>query len=187
MCQGAGLVHCGYNDRYRDGSKGSEQLGSRRKYRNTRSDHKYIKIGIEESKEENSLYREKIFLKWHVKNIEKDWYITSVICDKWLKERQIEEFVEKGEIEKAEKILKRIITDACNNSMKKENGGNEMKRKVYWWCKEIADVRGRCKMWRWKLIRAKRQDRDLETQLAGKLKNSRKALRKAIGNAKKTT
>lgn len=70
--------------------------------------------------------------------------------------------------------------------MKRERGGKDVKGKVYWWSTEIAEIRGRCNMWRRRLIRAKdRKDQELETQLAGELKTSRKELRKAIEKAKK--
>lgn len=153
-------------------------------YTETLSDHRYIKIDVKESKDEN-LYRKRIFPKWNIKRLEEDWFNTSVSCGEWLNRQRITDLIENGEIEKAERIFKRVITDACNNSMKKEKGGNK-KIKVYWWSKEIADIRERCNMWRRRLVRAKgRQDRELEVQLAGELKNNRKELKKAIGKANK--
>lgn len=146
----------------------------------TLSDHRYVRIGIEEGNKRNKPARGKIFPRWNLKKIERDWFITSVMCGRWLKKQHI------GEIENAERVLKRIVTDACNNSMKRERGGRGMKGKVYWWSTEIAEIRGRCNMWRRRLVRAKgRNNQEREAQLAGELKNSRKELRRAIGNAKK--
>lgn len=50
---------------------------------------------------------------------------------KWLKEQHVGELIERGEIENAERVLKRIVTDACNNSMRREREGRGMKGKVY--------------------------------------------------------
>lgn len=107
----------------------------------TLSDHKYIRIEIDGKIEENRLPRGKIFPRWNMKKIDKDWFATTVICSGWLNERRVGECIERGEIEKAERILKRTITDACNNSMKREKGGKDMKGKVYWWSTEITEIR----------------------------------------------
>lgn len=52
-------------------------------YTETLSDHRYIKIDVKESKDEN-LYRKRIFPKWNIKRLEEDWFNTSVSCGEWL-------------------------------------------------------------------------------------------------------
>lgn len=136
----------------------------------TLSDHKYIRIGIDQRTEENRLPRGKIFPRWNVKKIDKDWCTVSVMCGDWLAER-VEELIEKGEIDKAERVLKRVLTDTCNNSMRSEKGEKKTKGKIYWWSAEIVEIRGRCNMWRRRLIRAKsRKDPEQVTRLAEELK-----------------
>lgn len=89
------------------------------------------------------------------------------------------ELTDNDKINKAERILKRSITDACDNSMKREKVGKNTKGKVYRWSTEIAEIRGRCNMWRRRLIRAKcRKDPEQVSQLVGELKASRKELKK---------
>lgn len=70
--------------------------------------------------------------------------------------------------------------------MKRERDVVKRNNKVYWWNSEIAEIRGKCNMWRRRLIRAKRRKSPgRASQLAGELKNNRRELSKAIGKAKK--
>lgn len=82
--------------------------------------------------------------------------------------------------------MKRIVTDACENSMKRDKGENIVRNKMYWWSAEIAELREKCGMWRRRLTRTKsRSNIDRVTQLAGELKEKRKELKRAIGKAKR--
>lgn len=111
----------------------------------TLSDQRYIRIEIDGKNKVNRLHIGKIFPRWNIK-IDRNWLIASVMYGEWLNERRVGEYIERGEIQRTERIIKRIITDACNNSMKKEKGGRETKGRVYWWSIEIAEIRGRCNM-----------------------------------------
>lgn len=152
----------------------------------TLSDHRYIKIRAERS--EAGKYREggrKIFSKWNTKKCDKEWFDTSMVCSEWLNEVRFKELIDRGEVDTAERT-RRAITDACDNSMKRENGGKYDKSKVYWWNVNIAEIRGRCSMRRRRLTIAKcRKDPEQVAQLAGILKENRMELRETIGKAKK--
>lgn len=50
--------------------------------------------------------------------------------------------------------MKRMITDACNNSAKRIRGKNKQKA-VYWWSEGIAECRSRWGALRRRLKRAK--------------------------------
>lgn len=111
--------------------------------------------------------------------------MASIISGDWSNGRRTRELVENGEIEAAERVIKRMVKDACNNAMKRVKGTNTRKS-AYWWSADIAQGRDRCRMWRRRLLRAKsRQNDEQVTQLAGELRKSRKELRKMIGLAKK--
>lgn len=56
-----------------------------------------------------------------------------IVGGMWLNDIRIREAIKKGEIEKADAIIKRVVTDACNNSMKKQKAGMMVKNRVYWW------------------------------------------------------
>lgn len=152
----------------------------------TLSDHKYIRMNIGEKLIGKMEHRGKLFPRWNVKRCDKDWCSASVIGGMWLNDLRIKEFVKKGEIEKADAIIKRVVTDACDNSMKRQKAGMVGKNKVYWWNTQIAELREKCGTWRKRLTRAKRREtQEVVTQLAGALNESRKELKKAIGKAKK--
>lgn len=137
----------------------------------TLSDHRYIRIVIDEKTETNRIHRGKIFPRWSIKGIDKDWFTTSIMYGEWLSERRIGELIERREVEVAERLIKRIITDACNNSMRRDKGGREMRGRIYWWSTEVSEIRGRCNMWSRRLCRAKsRKNPERETRLAGELK-----------------
>lgn len=90
-----------------------------------------------------------------------------------------------GTVESEERRIKRIMTDACNNSMRRA-GKITNRKAVYWWNDGIAEIRGRCGAWRRRLIRAKKRN-DLEhvAGIVDRLKESRKEVRIAIGKAKR--
>lgn len=150
----------------------------------TLSDHKYIGIKIDGREKGNSFSGGIKFPRWNIKKIYKDWFTASVVGGDWLAEQRVKKLLDSGE--KAENIEKSLITDACDNAMTREKIGEKRKDKVYWWNNKIAKIRGRCSMWRQRLIRAKgRKSLERVSQLAGELKNNRKELRKAIGKAKR--
>lgn len=142
----------------------------------TLSEHKYIKIKIEKRSIESKRSRgKKSFPRWNIKELDKDWFTASVVSGDWLMEHRFKKLIGNSEIEKAERILKTDITDACDDSMKRVKVGKNRRNKVFWWNTKIAEIRGRCNMWRRRLIRAKcRKDPEQVSQLAGKLKNGRK-------------
>lgn len=143
----------------------------------TLSYHRYIRLEIEQGG--------KLFPRWNSRNINREWFATSVTYENWLTQWRMGKIIEEGDMDKAERVIKRILTDAYDNSMKKGAGGNERKRKTYWWNAEIANNRKRCNMWRRRLVRAKaRKDLDSVEQLTGELKTSRKELRRSIGITK---
>lgn len=104
----------------------------------------------------------------------------------WLNEAKIRGLVGNGEIDRADSIMKRVVTDACDNSAKRLRAGTSGRNKAYWWSAEIADLRGKCSMWRRRLVRAKRRGTpETAEQMAGALREGRKKLKKAIGTAKR--
>lgn len=152
----------------------------------TLSDHKYIISNVDRIERGNSVTRGINFPRWNTKNLDKDWFAASVVGGDWLAEQRIRNLLDGGEIDKAEITLKRNITDACDNAMKRERDGAKRNTKVYWWNSELAEIRGKCNMWRRRLTRAKRRKSPgRASQLAGELKNNRRELRKAIEKAKK--
>lgn len=152
----------------------------------TLSDYRYIRIKIEEGTTVKLETRGKVFPRWNAKKMDKDWYTASVVGGIWMNEITIRELIGNGEIDKADRIMKRVVMDAFDNTAKRQKVGRLEKSKVYWWNTEIADLRGKCSMWRRRMIRAKRKDTPkVVEQLAGVLKESRKELKKAIGRAKK--
>lgn len=88
-------------------------------------------------------------------------------------------------VESEERRIKRVMTDACNNSMRRA-GKIKNRKAVYWWNDEIAEIRGRCGAWRRRLIRAKKR-KYLEhvTEIVNRLKETGKELRIPIGKAKR--
>lgn len=72
----------------------------------TLSDHRYVRINIGEKLIGNIKHREKIFPRWNVTRCDKDWYYASVIGGMWLNDIRIKEFIKKGEIEKADIVIK---------------------------------------------------------------------------------
>lgn len=95
----------------------------------TLSDHKYVtyRIGGKDLGEMGN--RGNIFPRWSTKKCEVEWFDGSVAWSAWLSEQKIGELIRIGESEKADLLLKRILTDACYNSMgrKKTRGGGETK------------------------------------------------------------
>lgn len=158
----------------------------------TLSDHKYITFRTEGKVLGEMGNRGEIFPRWKVKKCDGKWFDVSIVGGAWLYERKIRELTKMGETEKVDIILKRIITDACNNSMSRRSkmGGNG-RNKIYWWNQEIAGLKGRrmwsmWSMWRRRLIRAKsRGNPEKEAQSAGELRAARKELRIMIGKAKR--
>lgn len=92
---------------------------------------------------------------------------------------------ENEEVEKVDIILKRIITDACDNAMTRNKNRENGRDRIFWWNAEIAELRSRCGMWRRRLTRAKSRHPERVAQLAGELKVTRKELRKSISKAKR--
>lgn len=125
------------------------------KYTETLSDHKYIQIKIDKKNKKDSYFGGMKFPRWNLGKIDKDWFAVSVLRGNWLAEKRIVSLLGNGEIRKAEQIIKRIITDACENAGTRDKGNEKGRNRVYWWSKDIAVIRGRCSMWRRRLIRAK--------------------------------
>lgn len=105
------------------------------------SNHRYITYNIKKNTLGENRTRVVIFPKWNTKKRDKDWFNASVAYGSWLNEQGIRELVDIGEVEKAERTLKRIVTDACDNSMSREKKDNIRKKKVYWWNTYIAELR----------------------------------------------
>lgn len=76
----------------------------------------------------------------------------------WLNNARIKGNVNEGEIERAGYIIKRVVTDACDNAMKRQRAGTARRKNVYWWNEQIAELRKKCSAWRRRLIRAKRRE-----------------------------
>lgn len=112
-------------------------------YVETLSDHKYITFRTVGSGSGKEMSRGKSFPRWNSKKCDWDWFAASILCGDWTNKQRISEFINEGEIEKAERMMKRIVKDACDSAMKRAKTG---KNKVYWWNTEIAELRGICNM-----------------------------------------
>lgn len=156
-------------------------------YTETLSDYKYIRIQTDSKDSMGGYAREIEFPKWNTSKINKDWFAASVLGGNWLLQHKITSLIERGEMDKVDYALKRMVSDACDNAMTRtKGGGNTRRKKVYWWNDEIAIVSSRCSLWRRRLTRAKsRKSLERVSQSAEELKQCRKDLRIVIGVAKK--
>lgn len=98
----------------------------------TLSDHRYVRYSIAEKALGTIGHRGKNFPKWNVKKRDIDWFTASIALGNWLNESGIREMIEAGDVGRAEIKLKRIVLDACDNSMSREKTGNNARNKVYW-------------------------------------------------------
>lgn len=144
------------------------------------SDYRYIVVGIQEKNNNRGQGDKKRgFTKWNIKGIDKDVFVASIIAG------GMTGIGGRETVENEEFRIKRIITDACNNSMRR-TGKITSKKAVYWWNNEIAEIRGRCSAWRRRLVRAKKRGDVVRVMDIVKcLKETRKELRIAIGKAKR--
>lgn len=97
----------------------------------TLSDHRYITFRIDGKALGERENRGEIFPRWRIKNLDRDWFDVSVACGSWLYEPKITDLVKIGEMKKVDRILKRIVTDACDNSMSRDKTGKKGRNQVY--------------------------------------------------------
>lgn len=102
------------------------------KYTETLSDHKYIKIIIDKKNKKDSHLGGMKFPRWNLRKMDKDWFTASVLGGNWLAEKRIANLLENGEISRAEQIMKRVITDACDNAATRDKGNEKARNRVYW-------------------------------------------------------
>lgn len=150
MCQGAGFVN-GDITMGTEAAMRAVRVWEVEENIETLSDHKYIIIKMDRIKRGNNVTRGYKFPRWNTKKLDKDWFAASIVGGDWLAEQRIRNLLDREEIDKAKITLKRNITDACDNAMKRERDEIKRNNKVYWWNSKIAEIRGKCNMWRRRL------------------------------------
>lgn len=153
----------------------------------TLSDHRYIRFEIatsfslgnsnSQTNNTNGIHS----FKWAISHLDKDLALEAAIVQSWLSSS-----TEPMNIEEEAISLGQSLTEICNASMPKVRT-RPLKRQVFWWSEEIAELRKACVVARRQYTRHRRRrnrDPELDEQFYEPYRTSKKVLKTAIVRAK---
>lgn len=140
------------------------------------SDHQYIEFLIETHNEREKDETQQV--SWKARDLDRPLFIKTI-------DEKCKEIVEKY-IPVTVDIIADILTSACMSAAPSTRSGHGGKKPMYWWTKEIGDLRKNCNKHRRKYVRLRRRpEKDVIERVYEEYSEVRKLYRNKIRESKR--